>query len=58
VRLIKLNETDQISSVAKIEMDDEEVVAEVVLDQSELQPEDSLQPDTMIDPETEIEAEV
>ncbi|WP_439882952.1 DNA gyrase subunit A [Pontibacter sp. MBLB2868] len=53
VRLIKLNETDQISSVAKIEMEDEE---EVVLDQSELTPDDSLQPDTMIDPETTEEA--
>jgi DNA gyrase subunit A len=49
VRLIKINEGDQISSVAKIEMEDEE---EVVLDQSEITPEDSLQPDTMIDPET------
>ncbi|RAU83204.1 DNA gyrase subunit A [Pontibacter arcticus] len=55
VRLIKLNEADQISSVAKIEMDDEEVVAEAVLDQSELQPEESLQPDTMVDPEIETE---
>jgi len=48
VRLIRLNENDQISSVAKIEMDSEE---EVVLEQSELSPEESLQPDTMIDPE-------
>ncbi|MDX5437547.1 MAG: DNA gyrase subunit A, partial [Pontibacter sp.] len=49
VRLIKITEGDQISSVAKIEMEDEE---EVVLEQSEITPEDSLQPDTMIDPET------
>ncbi|MDX5421074.1 MAG: DNA gyrase subunit A [Hymenobacteraceae bacterium] len=49
VRLIKLNENDQISSVAKIEMENEE---EVVLEQSELNPEESLQPDTMVDPET------
>ena len=49
VRLIKITEGDQISSVAKIEMEDEE---EVVLEQSEIAPEDSLQPDTMVDPET------
>ncbi|MBC5991687.1 DNA gyrase subunit A [Pontibacter cellulosilyticus] len=49
VRLIKITEGDQISSVAKIEMEDEE---EIVLEQSEITPEDSLQPDTMIDPET------
>jgi DNA gyrase subunit A len=48
VRLIKINEGDQISSVAKIEMENEE---EVVLLESEITPEDSLQPDTMIDPE-------
>jgi DNA gyrase subunit A len=48
VRLIKINEGDQISSVAKIEMENEE---EVVLLESEITPEDSLQPDTMIDPD-------
>ncbi|MBF9253579.1 DNA gyrase subunit A [Pontibacter sp. 172403-2] len=53
VRLIKLNEGDQISSVAKVEMDNEEEVVEAVLDQSELTPEDSLQPDDMIDPVAE-----
>src|SRR5690606_10094498 len=57
VRLIKLNEGDQISSVAKIEMDPDDVVdeaaEEVVLEQSELKPEDSLQPDSMVDPEKE-----
>ncbi|WP_187260903.1 DNA gyrase subunit A [Pontibacter beigongshangensis] len=47
VRLIKLNDGDSISSVAKIEMENEE---EIVLLESELQPEDSLQPDDMIDP--------
>jgi DNA gyrase subunit A len=51
VKLIKINEGDQISSVAKIEMDAEEAIEEVVLEQSELQPEDSLQPDDMVDPE-------
>ncbi len=49
VRLIKLNEGDQISSVAKVEMENEE---EVLLLESELKPEDVLQPDDMIDPET------
>ncbi|TXK36412.1 DNA gyrase subunit A [Pontibacter qinzhouensis] len=47
VRLIKLNEGDRISSVAKIEMENEE---EIVLLESELKPEDSLQPENMIDP--------
>ena len=60
VRLIKLNEGDQISSVAKVEMENEEEIdetvleqselIEAVLEQSELKPEDSLQPDDMIDP--------
>ncbi|WP_114783106.1 DNA gyrase subunit A [Botryobacter ruber] len=48
VRLIKINEGDMISSVAKVDKEDEE---EVVLLESELKPEDSLQPDDMIDPE-------
>ncbi|WP_299708801.1 DNA gyrase subunit A [uncultured Pontibacter sp.] len=52
VRLIKLNESDQISSVAKIEMENEEEVTEALMEQSELKPEDSLQPDTQIDPDT------
>ncbi|MFT2011056.1 DNA gyrase subunit A [Pontibacter sp. 13R65] len=47
VRLIKLNEGDRISSVAKVEMENEE---EIVLLESELKPEDSLQPEDMIDP--------
>ncbi|GGF99481.1 DNA gyrase subunit A [Pontibacter amylolyticus] len=51
VRLIKLTEGDQISSVAKVEMENEEEVAEALMEQSELKPEDSLQPDTQIDPE-------
>ncbi|WP_242928458.1 DNA gyrase subunit A [Pontibacter vulgaris] len=49
VRLIKLNEGDQISSVAKVEMENEE---EVILLESEPKPEDVLQPDDMIDPTT------
>ncbi|MEJ8802304.1 DNA gyrase subunit A [Pontibacter sp. H249] len=52
VRLIKITEGDQISSVAKIEMEDEEEIEEIVMEQSEISPEDSLQPDTMVDPET------
>ncbi|EJF09832.1 DNA gyrase subunit A [Pontibacter sp. BAB1700] len=52
VRLIKLTEGDQISSVAKVEMENEEEVAEALMENSELKPEDSLQPDTQIDPET------
>jgi DNA gyrase subunit A len=53
VRLIKLNEGDQISSVAKVEMENvvEVEIEEAVLQQSELTPDDALQPDTMIDPE-------
>ncbi|WP_299985970.1 DNA gyrase subunit A [uncultured Pontibacter sp.] len=50
VRLIKLTEGDQISSVAKVEMENEEEVAEALMEQSELKPEDSLQPDNQIDP--------
>ncbi|MCP2044946.1 DNA gyrase subunit A [Pontibacter sp. HSC-36F09] len=53
VRLIKLTEGDQISSVAKVEMENEEEVAEALMEQSELKPEDSLQPDTQIDPEVD-----
>jgi len=66
VRLIKLNEGDRISSVAQVDMENEEEVVEAVLEQSdlmeavleqsELKPEDSLQPDDMIDPEAEEEA--
>ncbi|MBD1396116.1 DNA gyrase subunit A [Pontibacter sp. JH31] len=52
VRLIKLNEGDQISSVAKIEMENEDEATEALMEQSELKPEDSLQPDNQIDPET------
>ncbi|MBF8962344.1 DNA gyrase subunit A [Pontibacter sp. FD36] len=51
VRLIKLTEGDQISSVAKVEMENEEEVTEALMEQSELKPEDSLQPDNQIDPE-------
>ncbi len=56
VRLIKLNDGDQISSVAKVEMDAEEEMEKAVLEQSELEPEETLQPDTLIDPETTEEA--
>lgn len=52
VRLIKLNEGDQISSVAKVEMDTEEEIVEAVMEQSELKADETLQPDVMIDPET------
>ena len=41
VRLLRINEGDAISSVAKIEVEDEE---ETVLEQSELSPESSLEP--------------
>ncbi len=53
VRLIKLNDGDQISSVAQVDMETEVEMAaeEAVLEMSELKPEDSLQPDDMIDPE-------
>jgi DNA gyrase subunit A len=51
VRLIKLTEGDQISSVAQVEMENEVEAAEALMEQSELKPEDSLQPDTQIDPE-------
>ncbi|WP_347159189.1 DNA gyrase subunit A [Pontibacter chitinilyticus] len=58
VRLIKLNEGDQISSVAKVDMENEDEVEEEVFEQSEIKPEDSLQPDNLIDPETTDEVEV
>ncbi|QCR21878.1 DNA gyrase subunit A [Pontibacter sp. SGAir0037] len=53
VRLIKLNEGDQISSVAKIEKEDEEeiVMEELVLMESEPEPEETLNPEDKIDPE-------
>ncbi|GAA4427241.1 DNA gyrase subunit A [Pontibacter saemangeumensis] len=54
VRLIKLNDLDSISSVAKVEME-AEVAAEAeeaILDQSTLAPEETLQPEDLIDPET------
>jgi DNA gyrase subunit A len=52
VRLIKINEGDEISSVAKIENEDkaEEIAEEIVLNQSELPADESLNPD-LIDPD-------
>jgi DNA gyrase subunit A len=52
VRLIKLNEGDQISSVAKVEMDTAEEIVDAVMEQSELKLDETLQPDVMVDPET------
>ncbi len=59
VRLIKLNDTDQISSVAKIEMENEEeiVLEEMVLLDSEPQPDEVLNPEDLIDPEAAEDAE-
>jgi DNA gyrase subunit A len=51
VRLLKINEGDEISSVAKIENEDKaEEVSEVILNQSELPAEESLNPD-LTDPD-------
>jgi DNA gyrase subunit A len=51
VRLIKINEGDEISSVAKIENEDKaEEVSEAILNQSELSAEESLNPD-LTDPD-------
>jgi DNA gyrase subunit A len=52
VRLLKINEGDEISSVAKIENDEKaaEEVSEAVLNQSELPAEESLNPD-LTDPD-------
>ncbi|MGV3642136.1 MAG: DNA gyrase C-terminal beta-propeller domain-containing protein, partial [Adhaeribacter sp.] len=53
VRLLKINEGDEISSVAKIENDDKaeaEEISEEVLSQSELPAQESLNPD-LIDPD-------
>ena len=51
VRLLKINEGDEISSVAKIENEDKaEEVSEAVLNQSELPAEESLNPD-LTDPD-------
>jgi DNA gyrase subunit A len=51
VRLIKINEGDEISSVAKIENEDKaEEVSEAILNQSELPAEESLNPD-LTDPD-------
>jgi DNA gyrase subunit A len=47
VRLIKINEGDEISSVAKIENEDK---TEIILNQSELPADESLNPD-LIDPD-------
>lgn len=52
VRLIKINEGDEISSVAKIENEEkaEEIAEEIVLNQSELPADESLNPD-LTDPD-------
>ena len=52
VRLIKINEGDEISSVAKIENEEkaEELAEEIVLNQSELPADESLNPD-LTDPD-------
>ncbi|GEO06340.1 DNA gyrase subunit A [Adhaeribacter aerolatus] len=52
VRLIKINEGDEISSVAKIENEEkaDELAEEIVLNQSELPADESLNPD-LIDPD-------
>jgi DNA gyrase subunit A len=51
VRLLKINEGDEISSVAKIENEDKaEEVSEAILNQSELPAEESLNPD-LTDPD-------
>ncbi|WP_192820875.1 DNA gyrase subunit A [Rufibacter sp. LB8] len=49
VRLLRLNEGDSISSVAKIEIEDK---AEVILDESTLPLDETLNPTDLIDPET------
>jgi DNA gyrase subunit A len=49
VRLLRLNEGDEISSVAKIEVEDK---AEVILNESELPLDETLNPEDLIDPET------
>ncbi|WP_207430396.1 DNA gyrase subunit A [Sabulibacter ruber] len=49
VRLIRLNEGDEISSVAKIEVEDK---TEVILNESELPVDEALNPSDLIDPET------
>uniref|UniRef100_UPI0036D23B58 DNA gyrase C-terminal beta-propeller domain-containing protein n=1 Tax=Sphaerisporangium aureirubrum TaxID=1544736 RepID=UPI0036D23B58 len=49
VRLLRLNEGDEISSVAKIEVEDK---AEVIMNESELPIEEALNPEDLVDPET------
>ena len=53
VRLIRINEGDEITSVAKIEVEDKE---EVVLNESELASDDTLNPEGMVDAEVINEA--
>src|SRR5690606_3568518 len=57
VRLLKLNEGDEITSVAKIDVEDKaEDVEEVIIEQSELPADQSLNPEVsdpdLTDPET------
>jgi len=49
VRLLRLNEGDSISSVAKIEVEDKE---EVISNESELPTDETLNPDSLVDPDT------
>src|SRR5690606_13651872 len=53
VRLIKINDGDAISSVAKIDVEEKDEAEEAVLDQSELSPEESLNAADRIDPEVD-----
>ncbi|MGV3541349.1 MAG: DNA gyrase C-terminal beta-propeller domain-containing protein, partial [Rufibacter sp.] len=48
VRLLRLNEGDEISSVAKIEVEDK---TEVILNESELPIDEALNPEDLTDPE-------
>ncbi len=55
VRLIKINEGDEISSVAKIDVEDKAETVETIMDQSELTPDQSLDPG-LTDELTDIDA--
>lgn len=52
VRLLRLNEGDSISSVAKIEIEDKE--EEVIAEASILNPDETLNPDNLVDPTDEL----
>ena len=55
VRLLKINEGDEISSVAKIDVEDKAETVETIMDQSELTPDQSLNPD-LTDELTDLDA--